>query len=474
MWKKMIWLLSALLLLCGILSPTALAAENAAYEDTLWKNGTYESTLGDMAGRRLYVYGIVDSEGEITEQSTDKDIVLNADQPAGRLDVALYFYRLCGSGTEGGCPFPDVPEEYAEAVAWLYSAGIVKGIGNGMYGVGDITEYQAMVILSRLLGWGTEDRDALYTVAEAEGLLPLDRKEEVFTRGELFQILCTLADSCFPGRRLPVRPEISTPKKISIQADSYDSAKRQMEAAAVYVPSRIIVELAESCSTEDRNAFELHFDWNSADAGFPLIGALNLTYRKPCSLVRYSDRRYELKMPRYSSAYLAFADTLDWLRVYSDEAFSRCLAEFVEQTVLPLRELPTEYERVRAAHDLLCELADYDYEYFNGGRDEAHRILGFFIHQKVGCDGYANVYQWMLAYLGTKSYVVVGYAQGAHAWNKVLLEEAWYNVDVCWADTGSDQEQYYLKSDAWFEANRHLFKDVFSTAVFASHNNYGA
>ncbi|MBR4657547.1 MAG: S-layer homology domain-containing protein [Oscillospiraceae bacterium] len=473
MGKRMIWLLSALLLLCGILSPSSLAAEDAAYEDALWKNGVYESTLGDMAGRRLYVYGIVDSDGEITEQSTDKNTVLNADQPAGRLDAALYFYRLCGRSIEVACPFSDVPEEYAEAVAWLFAEGIVKGIGNGMYGVGDLTEYQALVILSRLLGWETEDRDTLYAIAEAEGLLPLDRQEEVFTRGELFQILCALAESYFPERCVPVRAEMSKPNLLSIQANSYESAKRQLEAAAVYVPARIAVTFLESCPMEDVEAFALHYDWDTADSGFPLISALNLTYRKPCSLVRYSDRRYELKMPCYSSAYLAFADTLDWLRVYSDEAFSRCMVEFVEQTVLPLRELPTEYERARAAHDLLCELTEYDYEYFNRGRDEAHRILGFFIHRKVVCDGYANVYQWMLAYLGTKSYVVVGKAEGSHAWNKVQLEGAWYNVDVCWSDTGSDQEKYFLKSDAWFEANDHSFTDPFPASAFASLKDYG-
>jgi hypothetical protein len=473
MQKRIIWLLSALLLLCSVLTNPAMAAETAAYEDTLWTNGVYDSTLGDMAGRRLYVYGIVDSDREITEQSTDKDVILNADQAAGRLDAALYFYRLCGRGTEGNCPFPDVPEEYAEAVAWLYSEGIVKGVGNGMYGVGDLTEYQALVILSRLLGWETEERDVLYTIAEAEELLPLDRQEEVFTRGELFQILCALAELHFPERCVSVQAEMSKPNLLSIQADSYESAKRQLEAAVVYVPARIAVTFLESCPMEDVEAFALHYDWDTADSGFPLIWALNLTYRKPCSLVRYSDRRYELKMPCYSSAYLAFADTLDWLRVYDDEAFSRCLAEFAEQTILPLREMPTEYARVRAAHDLLCELADYDYEYFKGGRDEAHRILGFFIHRKVVCDGYANVYQWMLACLGTKSYVVVGKAEGSHAWNKVQLEGAWYNVDVCWSDTGSDQEKYFLKSDAWFEANDHSFTDPFSTTAFASLKEYG-
>lgn len=245
-----------------------------------------------------------------------------------------------------------------------------------------------------------------------------------------------------------------------------------MEVATEYVPSGIVVTFTESCPIEDVVFFRLHYDWDSPDCVFPMIGAFNHIYKKPCSLARYSDCRYELKMPHYSSAYLADTDTLDWLRVYSDEAFSRCLAEIVEQTILPLRELLTEYERVRAAHDLLCELTEYDYEYFNGGRDEAHRILGFFIRQKVVCDGYANVYQWMLEYIGIKSYVVVGYAQEAHAWNKVLLEEVWYNVDVCWADTVSNQEKYFLKSDAWFEANDHPFTDPFSASAFGCREDY--
>ena len=87
----------------------------------------------DLGGTNIKA-GIVDGEGEITEQSTDQDIVMSADQAAGRLDAALYFYRLCGSEPQVECPFPDVPDEYAEAVAWLFSEGIVKGVGNGLYG----------------------------------------------------------------------------------------------------------------------------------------------------------------------------------------------------------------------------------------------------------------------------------------------------------------------------------------------------
>lgn len=183
--KRIIWLFSALPLLWNILANPAMAAETAAYEDTRWTNGVYDSTLGDIAGRRLYVYGIVDSDREITEQSTDKDVILNADQAAGRLDAALYFYRLCGSGTGVECPFPDVPEAYTEAIAWLYSEGIVNGVGNGLYGVGNITVQQVLLILFRLLGWGTEDRGALYTIAEEAGLLPPDCQGDLAVRGVL-------------------------------------------------------------------------------------------------------------------------------------------------------------------------------------------------------------------------------------------------------------------------------------------------
>lgn len=257
--KGIIWLFSALLLLCSVLTNPAMAVETAAYEDTRWTNGVYDSTLGDMAGRRLYVYGIVDSDREITEQSTDKDVILNADQAAGWLDAALCFYRLCGSGTDVECPFPDVPEAYTEAIAWLYSEGIVNGVGNGLYGVGNITEHQVLLILSRLLGWGTEDREALYTFAEEAGLLPPDFQGDLFTRGELFQILCSYADTYCSERLRTIRPEMSAPRRVSIYANSYESAKRQIQEAAEFLPRSIIVEFAENCPSEEIETFRNYF-----------------------------------------------------------------------------------------------------------------------------------------------------------------------------------------------------------------------
>ena len=67
---------------------------------------------------------------------------------------------------------------------------------------------------------------------------------------------------------------------------------------------------------------------------------------------------------------------------------------------------------------------------------------------------------------------VIGKINGkGHAWNKVMLDGAWYNADVCWDDDGIDHS-YLLKSDAWFERHAHDFTDKLSTAVFASPTDY--
>ena len=476
MWKRVMAVLLATLCLFGILLPSAHADDTVVYSDELWKNGSYDTTLGDMAGRRLYVYGIVDSEAALPEQATDADIVLNADQPAGRLDAALCFYRLSGNASDAElCPFPDVPEEFAEAVAWLSSAGIIKGVGGGLFGTGSITEWQLLLMLSRLLGWGTEDRGELYRLGEEKGLLPTGKRLETVTRGDLFRILCAVIDNCLPEKSVPVREEMSVPKRLTIEAESYASAEAQIAEAAMFVPSRMVICFSDECPEDDLDAFVRDYDCNVCVRDVPIMKAVNPLYSPLWMLIRKADRKYELRINRYSPAYLAYADTMEWLRVYLDEAFSRSLKDFADQELLPLRELPTEYERAKAAHDLLCRLVSYDYECYGGNRPEGHRLLGFIQNRMLVCDGYANVYQWMLSYLGVRCYVVIGKTDSeVHAWNKVMLDGQWYNVDACWDDGATVILTYFLKSDSSFETNRHSFTDRYSTSVFSSSNDYGS
>ena len=455
--------------------PAHAAEDKINYSDEIWKNGGYNSTLGDMAGRRLYVYGIVDSARSVPEDGSDADVILNADEAAGRLEAALYLYRICGTEPQGKAPFTDIPEEYATAVDWLYEAGVTKGIGNSLYGTGNITEYQALVMLSRLLHWGTEDREEVFRIADSLGLLPLGPDRQAFTNGQLYQILAALLELSFPERCMPARAEMSIPKQISLEASSYEDTLRQIRAALLYLPRKILIHFSESCPQEDIDLFRQHFNELQGDAGLPIIGAMNLTYRSPYMLSFTSERDCRIWITQYSDAYIIRADALDWLRVYADEAYSKALRSFEERHIAPLKDLPTEYARIVSAHELLCTLASYDYSaYYNRNRPQAYTILGFIENQTVVCDGYARAYQWLLLCLDVESYEVVGTANGeCHAWNKVRLDGSWYNVDVCWGDSW-EYPKYLLKSDAYFEANAHSFTDGFSKTAFASPSDYKA
>ena len=461
--------LSALMLLSAAALP--VRAEDD-YSEARWSNGSYTATLGGMAGRRLYVYGIVDSLAELPEGANDAALVLKEDEPAGRLDAALYLYRMLGTEPAAVCPFSDVPDAYREAVAWLCETGITKGVGNNLYGIGSITEHQLLVMLSRYFHWETEHPDAVRYLAESIELLPVGPDDGVFTRGDLYQILSAALDRLCPERRIVLRPEMSAPDSILLTAESYVDAVKQIQMALSYVPESVTVQFTTACPEADIDEFLCHFDHPHGGGALPIVGEIDWNFLVPYYLTQYRNQRYRLCLPHYAPASEAAADALDWLRVYRDEAYSAALERFAAEYLDPLKGLPTDYDKARRAHDLLCRLAAYDYaEMMYGTRPQAHSLLGFIESRRVVCDGYAKTYQWMLRYLSVACYTVTGNtSRGDHAWNKVLLDGAWYNVDVCW-DDGADC-LYFLRSDSFFEAHDHQFTDGFSDTDYASPTSY--
>jgi transglutaminase/protease-like cytokinesis protein 3 len=117
-------------------------------------------------------------------------------------------------------------------------------------------------------------------------------------------------------------------------------------------------------------------------------------------------------------------------------------------------------------------LDSYDHRYA-----DAHDVMGFVIDGLIVCDGYAYTYQWLLDYLGVESMVVYGNSTSngkleGHAWNKVKIDGKWYNVDVCWSDTGCGRN-YFLKSDDYFKSHYHTFEDDYLLPNFRAESNYG-
>lgn len=105
----------------------------------------------------------------------------------------------------------------------------------------------------------------------------------------------------------------------------------------------------------------------------------------------------------------------------------------------------TEYEKVKAIHDYIVLNTAYDYQnYLNGTiPDSSYNIYGVLIKRTAVCEGYADTMVYLLKQIGIDVLYVSGKANGGnHAWNKVKVDNKWYNIDTTWDDPVPDQEGY--------------------------------
>lgn len=110
----------------------------------------------------------------------------------------------------------------------------------------------------------------------------------------------------------------------------------------------------------------------------------------------------------------------------------------------------TDYEKIKATHDFLIDINDY-----NIRSDGAYRAL---YKGQTNCNGYALAFMAIMRECGIPCTYETG---DNHAWNSVMLEGHWYNIDVTWDDTGVwDKEggilyNNFLKSNADWASHEH-------------------
>ena len=107
------------------------------------------------------------------------------------------------------------------------------------------------------------------------------------------------------------------------------------------------------------------------------------------------------------------------------------------------RKLSTDYDKVKAAHDYLIKLNKYTR--VKGGAYSCMYL------RRSACNGYAYSFYLLMEEMGIPATVEIG---GNHAWNKVMLDGEWYNIDLTWDDLskGVVGYDYFLKCDAdWME-----------------------
>lgn len=126
----------------------------------------------------------------------------------------------------------------------------------------------------------------------------------------------------------------------------------------------------------------------------------------------------------------------------------------------------SDYQKVVAIHDYICENIQYDYVGINTSL--AHTAYAALINKKSVCQGYASLFYRLALELGVDSRVINGIGNGgAHGWNIVKLDGLYYNLDSTWDAEWKQfglNYQYFLKSDANFPD--HYRDDKFRTVSF--------
>ena len=97
------------------------------------------------------------------------------------------------------------------------------------------------------------------------------------------------------------------------------------------------------------------------------------------------------------------------------------------------------YNTALAFHDFIIRDIDYAYE-VDGVTPEddawAHNIIGVFNKGAGVCEAYSKTFQLLLNYCDIENVIVSGWANEAHAWNLIKLDDGnWYWCDLTWDDT---------------------------------------
>jgi len=110
----------------------------------------------------------------------------------------------------------------------------------------------------------------------------------------------------------------------------------------------------------------------------------------------------------------------------------------------------SDYGKIKATHDYLIK-----YNNYHIGSDGPYRAL---YKGQTNCNGYALAFMAIMRECGIPCTYETG---DNHAWNTVLLDGEWYNIDVTWDDTGVwDKEggvlyDYFLKSNQDWKGHHH-------------------
>lgn len=117
----------------------------------------------------------------------------------------------------------------------------------------------------------------------------------------------------------------------------------------------------------------------------------------------------------------------------------------------------SQYDKVKYLHDYIVQNCTYDDK-----ANQPYSAYGCLVEGRCVCEGYAKAMLALCDRAGINAIPVIGQAgetgegQG-HIWNKVMIDEKWYDFDVTWDDPVCDIGNSYVRYD-YFGINDEQFE----------------
>lgn len=179
-------------------------------------------------------------------------------------------------------------------------------------------------------------------------------------------------------------------------------------------------------------------------------------------IFRYSNPQYyylmstayywadETSMGLGFGVYDAFADGDDRM------AATRQVQKQLDEWYTQINACANKEEKVLKIHDLVCSKVEYNHYAVDTGilvveqQEFTQSAYSVLCMDRAVCAGYALTYAMLCNGAGIECF---GVTSPGHAWNKVKVNDSWYNVDCTWDDVPNGGIMYhcFIRNDAYYD-----------------------
>ena len=167
--------------------------------------------------------------------------------------------------------------------------------------------------------------------------------------------------------------------------------------------------------------------------------------------------------------YLHYKIPVEEFLVKLDE-FEKLITDILNTAV---RSDYTDFEKMAALYNYVCENYTYDYEAFNLMYHEFVDYIGayhFFTAKTDVCQGISTAYSYLLMQVGIDACVVKG---GDHQWSIVRYNGKNYHIDPTFAMNDNHSMKYFLMDDAQRTEAGYSPKDYTYFSVYTKEHPHG-